>query len=91
MLEKLQCDHPRMVRMKMIAHFYFWWPSLDEIIENYVKQRDLNHLKQNMSDSVLIHPSESPPKSHGFSYILICRILSQKNISDLPLLKVAIF
>ena len=33
-------NHLGIVRMKMLARSYFWWPSLDETIEDYVKQCD---------------------------------------------------
>ena len=32
-INELHDCHPGIVRMKVPARFYFWWPSLDEIIE----------------------------------------------------------
>ena len=34
---------------KMLACYYFWCPSLDETIENYVRQCDTCQINQNMS------------------------------------------
>ena len=48
--------------MKMLARFYFWWSSLDETLKNYVKQRNSCQLIQFITDSVPIHPRESPSK-----------------------------
>ena len=40
MLEELHHNHLVGVRVKMLARSHFWWPLLNEIIENYVKQCD---------------------------------------------------
>ena len=34
---ELYCDHPRMVRMKAVAHSHVWWAGLDKEIEELVQ------------------------------------------------------
>ena len=34
---ELHCDHPRMVRMKAVAHSRVWWAGLDKEIEELVQ------------------------------------------------------
>ena len=47
---------------KMLACYYFWCPSLDETIENYVRQCDTCQIIQNLPYWVSIHPWESHQK-----------------------------
>ena len=60
-LEDLHKSHHGIVRMKMLARPYFWWSSLDEILENYVKVRFMS-MKSNMADLVPICPWECANK-----------------------------
>ena len=47
--------HPGIARIKTLARSYFWWPSLDEIIETCIKQCKICHVNKTMPASVPIH------------------------------------
>ena len=49
-INELHDCHPGIVRMKVLAQLYFWWPSLDEMID--LKVKDTSHSEQNLS----LHP-----------------------------------
>ena len=54
-INKLHDCHPEIVRMKALAGSYFWWPSLDEMIETCVKQCKTCQVNQNMPALAPIH------------------------------------
>ena len=66
----------------MVSARLFWWASLDETIENYVKQYDSCQLNQSMPDYVPIHPWQSPSKPQVLRTSKFCRVLSWKNVFD---------
>ena len=54
-INELHNCHPGVVRMKALARSYFWWHSLDEMIETCVKQCKTWQVNQNMPASAPIH------------------------------------
>ena len=54
-ISELHDCHPGIVRMKALTRSYFWWPSLDEIIETCVKQCKTCQVNQNMLASAPIY------------------------------------
>ena len=54
-INKLRDCHSGIVRMKALARSYFWWPSLDEVIETCVKQCKTCQVNQNMPALAPIH------------------------------------
>lgn len=41
MLDLLHEQHPGIVRSKMLARSYVWWPCIDKDLENYIKNCDI--------------------------------------------------
>ena len=42
--------HPGIVRTEALVRLYFWWPSLDELIETCVKQCKTCQVHQSISE-----------------------------------------
>ena len=41
--------HPGIVRMKMFARNYVWWPKLDQDLESKVQRAEIGHTDKSMS------------------------------------------
>ena len=52
--------HPGMARMKSLARCYVWWPSMDQELEQKVKECVHCQLVQNLPPQVPSHPWEWP-------------------------------
>ena len=61
-IKELHEHHPGIVRMKTLAQSYFWWSSLDELIETCVKQCKTCQVNQSMPALVPIHHWERTTK-----------------------------
>ena len=61
-INKLHDCHLGVVRMKSLPQLYFWWLSLDEMIETYIKQCKMCQVNQNMPASAPIHHWEQTTK-----------------------------
>ena len=62
LLKQLHESHPGMVRMKMLARSYFWWPGLDANIEFEVKKCASCQRNANAPPSAPLHPWEWPSR-----------------------------
>ena len=61
-LQELHQSHVGIVRMKSLAHSYFWWPSLDEEIEELVKGCIQCQSVRNAPENAPLHPWLWPSK-----------------------------
>ena len=61
-INELHYCHPGIARIKVLARSYFWWPSLDEMIETCVKQCKTCEVNQSKPASVPVHQSERTTK-----------------------------
>ena len=59
-LDQLHEGHIGMVKMKVLARSYVWWPSIDKDIEHSVKGCVGCQLHQNMPQAAPLHPWEWP-------------------------------
>ena len=55
-LEDLHHEHPGMTRMKAIARSYFWWPKLDQAIEELVSSCDRFGSVKSAPSKAPLHP-----------------------------------
>ena len=62
-LELLRASHPGIVKMKLLARSYVWWPGIDKDFEILVKQCSGYQMQQKETQSCNLHPWEwpSPP------------------------------
>jgi len=61
-LRELHEAHPGVVRMKLLAQSYVWWPSINRDIENKVQQCHQCQMNQKSPAQVPMHPWEYPQK-----------------------------
>ncbi|XP_057711364.1 uncharacterized protein K02A2.6 [Corythoichthys intestinalis] len=59
-LNEIHSGHPGIVKMKMIARQYVWWPNIDMEAEKTCKQCDRCQMEQRMPRPVPLHPWEFP-------------------------------
>ena len=59
-MDTLHEGHPGMARMKSLARCYVWWPSMDQELEQKVKECVHCQLMQNSPPQVPTHPWEWP-------------------------------
>ncbi|XP_054863260.1 uncharacterized protein K02A2.6 [Amphiprion ocellaris] len=59
-LNEIHSGHPGIVKMKMIARQYVWWPNIDMDVEKTCKQCDRCQMEQRMPRPVPLHPWEFP-------------------------------
>ncbi|XP_048590142.1 uncharacterized protein K02A2.6-like [Nematostella vectensis] len=62
LLQELHDGHPGMVRMKMLARSYFWWPGLDADIEQKVKDCTSCQSNAKAPSTAPLHPWEWPSR-----------------------------
>uniref|UniRef100_A0A8C9TGR2 Gypsy retrotransposon integrase-like protein 1 n=1 Tax=Scleropages formosus TaxID=113540 RepID=A0A8C9TGR2_SCLFO len=55
LLAELHDSHWGMVKMKLLARSFFWWPALDMDIENVVSQYDVCQQQRSMPAPVPVH------------------------------------
>ena len=55
LLKELHCTHPGIVKMKLLARSYMWWPELDLHVERIVKNCQERALQQNLSPVSPLH------------------------------------
>ena len=60
LLEELHRSHPGIVRMKMLARSYFWWPSLDQEVEMKVRDCISCQTNSKLPASSTLQPWEWP-------------------------------
>jgi len=61
-LQELCKAHPGVVRMKLLARSYVWWPSINGDIENKVRLCHECQVNQTVRRKVPMHPWEYPEK-----------------------------
>ena len=61
-INQLHDCHPGIARMKALTRSYFWWPSVDEMVETDVKQCRTCQVNQSMPASPPIHYLEQATK-----------------------------
>ena len=61
-INQLHDCHPGIARMKALTRSYFWWPSVDEMVETAVKQCITCQVNQSMPASPPIHYLEQATK-----------------------------
>ena len=61
-LADLHRDHPGVSRMKSIARSYFWWPGLDQNIEEIAKSCEPCQSSKNAPPAAALHPWIWPAK-----------------------------
>lgn len=59
-LQQLHSGHSGIVRMKEIARSYFWWPSMDQQIEELARSCSSCHKVRNNPPLAPLHPWEFP-------------------------------
>ena len=59
-LDLLHASHPGIVKMKLLARSYVWWPGIDKDIEILVKQCSGCQMQQKEPQSCNLHPWEWP-------------------------------
>ena len=59
-LDLLHTSHPEIVKMKLLARSYVWWPGIDKDIEILVKQCSGCQMQQKEPQSCNLHPWEWP-------------------------------
>ncbi|XP_061151222.1 uncharacterized protein K02A2.6-like [Syngnathus typhle] len=59
-LQQLHSGHSGIVRMKEIARSYFWWPNMDQQIEELAKSCPSCHRVRNNPPLAPLHPWEFP-------------------------------
>ena len=62
LLAELHSDHPGISRMKAVARGYFWWPGLDDEIQQLVKACQTCTAVKHTPTTTLMHPWEWPPR-----------------------------
>jgi len=61
-LQELHEAHPGVVRMKLLARSYLWWPSINQDIEDKVRHCQQCQLNQKAPEAVTMHPWEYPKR-----------------------------
>ena len=59
-LLELHDVHPGITRMKALSRSFFWWPKMDEEIENLAKQCNTCAINQSKPAAAPVHPWEPP-------------------------------
>ena len=62
-IDTLHEGHPGMARMKSLARCYVWWPSMEQELEQKVKECVQCQLMQNSPPQIPTHPWEWPQRS----------------------------
>ena len=62
LLEELHRDHPGISRMKAVARGYFWWPGLDQDIQDLGAECQTCLAVKHSPTISLLHPWEWPPR-----------------------------
>ncbi len=60
LMQELHATHPGIVKMKMLARSYFWWPGVDKELETLVKECPNCQENQKLPPHSPIHPWEFP-------------------------------
>ena len=60
LLAELHSCHPGIVKMKLLARSYIWWPNIDDALENQVKVCTECQENQRSPSKIPIHPWEFP-------------------------------
>ena len=61
-IDILHEGHPGMARMKSLARCYVWWPSMEQELEQKVKEYVQCQLMQNSRPQIPTHPWEWPQR-----------------------------
>ncbi len=69
-LSELHEGHVGIVKMKALSRSYFWWPGLDNEIEQLAKRCSGCQVNQNEPAKAALHPWEWHSAPMGLVYIL---------------------
>lgn len=72
LLKELHESHQGMVKSKAVARSHFWWPKLDEDIENMIGQCRVRALHQNQPNVVPVHPWKWPEHTWERVHVDFC-------------------
>ena len=62
LIEELHMGHPGIVRMKMLARSYLWWPKLDDDIEASVMKCTVCQMHRNSPPTAPVHSWDNPTR-----------------------------
>ena len=62
LLEELHRDHPGISSMKAVARGYFWWPGLDQDIQDLGAECQTCLAVKHSPTTSVLHPWEWPPR-----------------------------
>ncbi|KAM7315470.1 uncharacterized protein ISCGN_005253 [Ixodes scapularis] len=62
LLDEIHEGHPGVVRAKELARSSFWWPSVDQDVENHVKACEQCQQQRNLPTQAPLHPWSWPTK-----------------------------